>query len=152
AFAWPLAETGASRGGRTRGVFRTLPGAIPRTLLLSFGEHRGRLGAKSALAPGSRSQVGPVTGFSTLPRVKVNIRRANRGVAVAKMLVPPEELDYGVCVANFPKVGTEYAGYCRELGRLRQDGTILDIGCGFGPLAAALIDYLTPAGRYEGFD
>jgi SAM-dependent methyltransferase len=75
-----------------------------------------------------------------------------RRFSVDASLVPPAELDYGTAVDWVTKTGPEFAHYCRELGGLRPDGSILDVGCGFGPLAAALTEYLTPAARFEGFD
>jgi ubiquinone/menaquinone biosynthesis C-methylase UbiE len=39
-----------------------------------------------------------------------------------------------------------------EFAGLQPDGRVLDIGCGNGRMAVALTDYLTPEGRYEGFD
>lgn len=50
------------------------------------------------------------------------------------------------------ELGEEFAGYCRDLCGLSPDGRILDMGCGWGRLAFALKDYLTPAGSYEGID
>jgi SAM-dependent methyltransferase len=39
-----------------------------------------------------------------------------------------------------------------ELGALRPDATVLDLGCGSGRIAAALSGYLSAEGRYEGLD
>src|SRR5262245_27754444 len=71
---------------------------------------------------------------------------------MADPLIPPPELDYGTAMHQFRAVGEEHTRYCRDLGLLRPDGAVLDVGCGFGSLAVALTSYLTPAGRYEGFD
>lgn len=67
-------------------------------------------------------------------------------------LVPPPELDYGTAVHHFGEVGREYFDHCRTLGGLRPDGSVLDVGCGFGRLAVPLTEYLGSRGRYEGFD
>ena len=67
-------------------------------------------------------------------------------------LIPPESLDYGIRVSQFRAIGEEYAGHCRALAGLRPDGHVLDVGCGFGPLGAALTSHLSLAGRYEGID
>jgi SAM-dependent methyltransferase len=67
-------------------------------------------------------------------------------------MVPPEELDYGTAVHHFRALGRRYFRICHELGGLRPDGAVLDVGCGFGRIAAPLTDYLDDRGRYEGFD
>jgi SAM-dependent methyltransferase len=66
-------------------------------------------------------------------------------------LRPPEDVDY-VNLPDFSEIAGRFGGYCRSLGGLRPDGRILDVGCGLGPLALGLPDYLNADGRYEGFD
>lgn len=53
---------------------------------------------------------------------------------------------------NYVNIGRSFAGLFRELGRLRPDEAVLDIGCGIGRMAVPLLDYLEPSTRYEGFD
>ena len=67
-------------------------------------------------------------------------------------LIPPVELDYGIRVEAFRDVGEEYAGHCRNLAALAPNHRVLDVGCGFGPLAAGLTTFLSAEGRYDGID
>ena len=67
-------------------------------------------------------------------------------------LAPPPELDYGIRVDKFCQIGEEFSRHCRELAALTPESRILDVGCGFAPLAAGLIEYLSPAGSYTGID
>jgi ubiquinone/menaquinone biosynthesis C-methylase UbiE len=39
-----------------------------------------------------------------------------------------------------------------DVGGLRPDDRVLDVGCGPGRVARGLVGYLSPAGSYEGFD
>jgi len=66
-------------------------------------------------------------------------------------LVPPRGVLF-VGQGDFLGIGREYAGYLRDLAGLRPDGSVLDVGCGVGRMAAGLTSYLSPRGRYEGFD
>ena len=66
-------------------------------------------------------------------------------------LAPPRRLltdDY----SEFERIGREFLGHFVELGGLRPDDSVLDIGCGLGRMAVPLTGYLSPAGSYEGFD
>jgi SAM-dependent methyltransferase len=66
-------------------------------------------------------------------------------------LRPPEEIDY-VKLPDYAEIAGRFAGYCCSIGGLRPDGRVLDVGCGLGPLALGLADYLNADGRYEGLD
>jgi SAM-dependent methyltransferase len=48
--------------------------------------------------------------------------------------------------------GLALAALCRDRLDLRRDARIVDIGCGWGRLAAALVEHLDPAAEYHGFD
>jgi SAM-dependent methyltransferase len=48
--------------------------------------------------------------------------------------------------------GLALAALCRERLDLRRDARIVDIGCGWGRLAAALVEELDPIAEYHGFD
>jgi SAM-dependent methyltransferase len=48
--------------------------------------------------------------------------------------------------------GRALAALCRDRLDLRRDARIVDIGCGWGRLAAALADHLDPTADYHGFD
>jgi SAM-dependent methyltransferase len=45
-----------------------------------------------------------------------------------------------------------FLGYCRDLAGLKPDGRVLEIGCGWGPLAKALEGFLSDQGSYHGID
>ncbi len=68
-----------------------------------------------------------------------------------RSMVPPLELN-PVKGGDFREIGETYAGYCRTLCGLAPDHRILDLGCGAGSLAVALLGYLSPSGAYEGLD
>lgn len=64
--------------------------------------------------------------------------------------MPPER---GVVMgeATFKAIGTEFLGHFIQYGGLEPQHAVLDIGCGGGRMAAALLYYLTE-GSYRGFD
>jgi SAM-dependent methyltransferase len=66
-------------------------------------------------------------------------------------LVPPRRLGY-VGAGNFRAVGQEFLGHFRDLGGLRPDHDVLDVGCGIGRMAVPLTGYLSPDSSYHGFD
>jgi SAM-dependent methyltransferase len=63
---------------------------------------------------------------------------------------PPRRLAF-VGDGDFERTGEQFLGYFRDLGGLRPDARVLDIGCGIGRMALPLIEYLD-AGSYAGFD
>jgi SAM-dependent methyltransferase len=64
---------------------------------------------------------------------------------------PPKKYDFVGAVA-FDQIGQIFLQYFRDLGQLRPDERVLDIGCGIGRMALPLTKYLTNAGAYRGFD
>jgi SAM-dependent methyltransferase len=52
---------------------------------------------------------------------------------------------------DFATIGAELTGYLVELGDLKPDSRVLDVGCGMGRVAIPLMDVLTQ-GRYDGLD
>jgi len=74
----------------------------------------------------------------------------------AKLPLPPENLRILVGPfadpALFERGGDEQAADIAALCGVASDAHVLDVGCGCGRLARALVRYLGPAGRYEGFD
>lgn len=66
-------------------------------------------------------------------------------------LVPPRRLDF-VGHSDFVATGDEFLAHFVEYGELQPDEAVLDIGCGIGRMARPLMSYLSPTGRYEGFD
>lgn len=67
-------------------------------------------------------------------------------------LTPPERLIF-VGDGDFKKVGNDFKKYFKEIGGLKPEDCVLDIGCGIGRMAVPLINYLDPEkGSYYGFD
>jgi ubiquinone/menaquinone biosynthesis C-methylase UbiE len=63
---------------------------------------------------------------------------------------PPKRLNF-VGSNEFKKVGDEFVKYFKELGGLKQNDVVLDIGCGIGRIAIPLTKYLKE-GELCGFD
>jgi SAM-dependent methyltransferase len=53
---------------------------------------------------------------------------------------------------NFRAIGEEFLRYFTELGKLKPNEDILDVGCGIGRMAVPLTRFLDKDGSYEGFD
>ncbi len=53
---------------------------------------------------------------------------------------------------DFERVGSKYLERFVELGGLRPDHRVLDVGCGVGRMAVPLTSYLSNGGSYRGFD
>lgn len=66
-------------------------------------------------------------------------------------LVPPERLHF-VGDGDFLETGRTFLRLFTELGGLRPDDHVLDVGCGVGRMAVGLTTYLSRKGRYDGFD
>ena len=66
-------------------------------------------------------------------------------------LVPPRRLNF-VGPGDFIAVGDEFMRHFVELGELRRDERVLDIGCGIGRMARPLAAHLDARGSYDGFD
>ena len=56
-------------------------------------------------------------------------------------LMPPESEMFPGNASNFEKAGQEFLGHFKELGGLKPDDRVLDVGCGIGRMAI----YLSPA-------
>lgn len=65
-------------------------------------------------------------------------------------LRPPVQLDKGR--GDFTRIGRRWLSVFVELGGLRPEHRVLDVGCGSGRVAVPLGDYLSPDGEYRGFD
>ncbi|MCD6109221.1 methyltransferase domain-containing protein [bacterium] len=63
---------------------------------------------------------------------------------------PPKRLNF-VGSSEFKKVGNEFVKYFKELGNLKSNDVVLDIGCGIGRIAIPSTKYLTD-GELYGFD
>jgi SAM-dependent methyltransferase len=68
--------------------------------------------------------------------------------------VPPAELLASVNIGpgDYVGIGRHYLNNFVELGGLKPDHRVLDVGCGIGRMAFALTGYLDDRGSYEGFD
>jgi SAM-dependent methyltransferase len=86
-------------------------------------------------------------------RLRAAADALDRAIADEHYPLPPER---GVVMgepAVFKAIGTEFLGHFIELGGLEADHAVLDIGCGGGRMAAALLYYLQhERGSYRGFD
>ncbi len=66
-------------------------------------------------------------------------------------LTPPRSLIF-IGSGDFKQIGNEFKKYFIELGGLKPDHRVLDIGCGIGRMAVPLTGYLSKEGGYWGFD
>ncbi|MGA2177052.1 MAG: class I SAM-dependent methyltransferase [Verrucomicrobiota bacterium] len=67
-------------------------------------------------------------------------------------LVPPRRLIDGVGGGDFTAVGREFFRYFTDIGGMKPDHRVLDVGCGCGRMAVPLIPFLSGVGEYHGFD
>ena len=67
-------------------------------------------------------------------------------------LTPPRRMSGYVGRGDFRATGEEFLGHFRELGGLRAEDRVLEIGCGIGRMARVLAGVLRPPGSYDGFD
>ena len=67
-------------------------------------------------------------------------------------LTPPERMIFVGAAGDFKKIGEEFLRYFIELGDLKSNERVLDVGCGIGRMAVLLTKYLDKRGSYEGFD
>ena len=69
-------------------------------------------------------------------------------------LIPQRDLWVGSKdpLTHFVRWAFEYRAYLTLLCRMREDATVLELGCNHGRTMLALVDYLRPPGRYEGLD
>ena len=69
---------------------------------------------------------------------------------INEMTPPPERIFVGD--GDFKLTGDTFRNYFIELGGLKPDSTVLDVGCGIGRMAIPLTQYLSSKGEYWGFD
>ena len=67
-------------------------------------------------------------------------------------LTPPRRLQYVGARSDFESAGAFWRHQLVDVHGLPADGAVLDIGCGIGRNAVALIPHLEREGSYEGFD
>jgi SAM-dependent methyltransferase len=65
---------------------------------------------------------------------------------------PPRRMSGYVGAGDFRATGEEFLAHFRELGGLRAEDRVLEIGCGIGRMARVLAGVLRPPGSYDGFD
>ena len=65
-------------------------------------------------------------------------------------LVPPRRLTVFVGAGDFQQMGEDFKRFFIELGGLKPEDDVLDVGSGIGRMAVPLLGYLSS--RYEGFD
>jgi len=66
-------------------------------------------------------------------------------------MIPPDEMIF-VGPGDFKQTGNEFFKYFIELGNLKSNEKVLDVGCGIGRMAIPLTRYLDKNGSYDGFD
>lgn len=66
-------------------------------------------------------------------------------------LTPPRSKSY-LIGGNYEVVGKRFLENLVQLGGLKPDERILDVGCGIGRVAVPLTGYLDENGSYEGID
>jgi len=67
-------------------------------------------------------------------------------------MMPPRSQNFTGAVDNFRSSAERQVSRLVRVAGLTPHSQVLDIGCGMGRLATALIDYLAEDGRYDGFD
>jgi SAM-dependent methyltransferase len=66
-------------------------------------------------------------------------------------LVPPKGLIF-IGSGDFLKIGKQFFEHFQKYCEFTPDSSILDIGSGIGRMAIPFTEFLSPKGRYEGFD
>ncbi|MDQ5928901.1 MAG: hypothetical protein QG594_679, partial [Bacteroidota bacterium] len=66
-------------------------------------------------------------------------------------LIPPQGLIF-IGRGDYIKVGNHFFNLFQKYCHFTPNSAILDIGCGIGRMAIPFTNYLSPQGRYEGFD
>jgi len=89
----------------------------------------------------------------TVPVSPERIADLQKLIGRNRFLPVPSQEDIFVGDGDYLAIGTEFLGHFIELGGLREDERVLDIGCGIGRMAVPLTQYLDPAsGQYAGID
>jgi ubiquinone/menaquinone biosynthesis C-methylase UbiE len=53
---------------------------------------------------------------------------------------------------NFEQIGRDFLQFFVDIGQLKPDEKVLEVGCGIGRMAIPMTDFLSPSGSYDGFD
>ncbi len=67
-------------------------------------------------------------------------------------LVPPRRMVANIGGGDFRRIGNEFLPHFIQLGNLQPHDRVLEVGCGVGRMAVALMPYLKDKGRYDGMD
>jgi len=68
-----------------------------------------------------------------------------------KTLRPPRSKIF-IGDGHFEEIGQEFLGYFKELGQLKPNHKVLEVGSGIGRMAIPLTGYLSEEGEYRGLD
>jgi ubiquinone/menaquinone biosynthesis C-methylase UbiE len=99
--------------------------------------------------------------FEKLPRPLARLLRdahfsvldmKDRLGAKADDLTPPRALQFMVGGGDFRAIGDSFFRHFVNVGDLHPTDAVLDIGCGTGRMAIPLMKYMSPSGKYLGFD
>jgi len=66
-------------------------------------------------------------------------------------MIPPRSRIF-IGSGDFVQIGEGFKQHFIELGNLKPDHRVLDVGCGIGRMAIPLTSYLSKSGEYWGFD
>lgn len=98
--------------------------------------------------------------FQLLPRPLVRFMRdsylafldlKDRFTGKAGPLTPPRSLHF-IGAGDFERIGEVFLDHFIKVGGLKENETVLDIGCGTGRMAIPMMNYLSESGAYHGFD
>ena len=86
------------------------------------------------------------------PRQPLRIDHAQEAATIPDSTCAPPKALQDCVGGSYQEVGQEFLQYFIELGHLKPDERVLDIGCGSGRMAVPLASYLSNAAQYRGFD
>ncbi|MBN9672247.1 class I SAM-dependent methyltransferase [Roseibium aggregatum] len=91
--------------------------------------------------------------MKTVPVSPERIADLQKLIRRNRFLPVPSQEDIFVGDGDYLAIGTEFLGHFIELGGLRENERVLDIGCGIGRMAVPLTQYLDPeTAQYAGID
>ena len=114
---------------------------------------------RKKMRPVPLSSIGSFIAQRIPPRIKPTVRRIYHlpedvlGLLLGRRdpLTPPKgKIFFGGGPYN--EIGEEFLRHFVDLGGLRPNERVLDLGCGIGRMAVPLTRYLDERGSYEGFD
>jgi len=70
----------------------------------------------------------------------------------SERVLPPKRMRILVGDGDFEEIGKDLLQALIEIGGLKPNERVLDVGCGIGRVAIPLMDYMKGNGCYEGFD